>query len=239
MNAAASTTALRSDHAARFETSCVLFDLDGTLIDTAPDLGYAANQVRIEVGLDPLPLEDYRTSASGGARGLLKVALGITPESAGYSVLKDRFLVHYRDHLTHESRLFPGVAELLRSLDKAGIPWGIVTNKVASLAAPLVGALKLSERSACLISGDSTPNPKPAPDPLLLACQKIGVAPGDCVYVGDDERDIVAGRAARMATIAAEWGYLGVGAEVKAWGADVIVTSPVEIVELIRLRRAA
>jgi phosphoglycolate phosphatase len=239
MNAAASTTALRPDRAARFETACVLFDLDGTLIDTAPDLGYAANQVRIEVGLDPLPLEDYRTSASGGARGLLKVALGITPESAGYAVLKDRFLVHYRDHLTRESRLFPGVAELLRSLDKTGIRWGIVTNKVASLAVPLVGALKLSERSACLISGDSTPNPKPAPDPLLLACQKIGVAPGDCVYVGDDERDIVAGRAAKMATIAAEWGYLGVDADVKAWGADVIVTSPVEIVELIRLRRAA
>ncbi len=239
MNAANPTPTLRRNLAAKFDTACVLFDLDGTLVDTAPDLGYAANQVRIEVGLDPLPLEDYRTSASGGARGLLKVALDIDPDSHGYGALKDRFLVHYRDHLAHDSRLFPGVPELLRSLDNASIRWGIVTNKVSALTLPLVSALKLHERSACIVSGDSTPNPKPAPDPLLLACKQIGIAACSCLYIGDDERDIVAGRAASMATIAAEWGYLGVNADVNSWGADAIIASPAEIVELIKLRRAA
>jgi phosphoglycolate phosphatase len=216
-----------------------LFDLDGTLVDTAPDLGLAANRVREDLGMAPLPLDDYRPFASCGARGLLKIALGITPDQAGYDERKEQFLVHYRQNLSTGSRLFDGVDEMLRDLERAHIRWGVVTNKVGSLSGPLMGDLALTPRSACLVSGDSTPNPKPAPDPLLLACQQIGVKPEDCLYVGDDLRDIEAGRAAHMTTIAAAWGYLGQHPDPHAWQADVVIDTPAELMGLIELRRAA
>jgi N-acetyl-D-muramate 6-phosphate phosphatase len=218
---------------------CVLFDLDGTLVDTAPDLGLAANLVREELNLPPLPMCDYRPSASGGARGLLKVALGIRPEDEGYAQRKERFLVHYRANLSTGSRLFDGVPEMLDSLDRAGIRWGVVTNKVAEFSRPLIDDLGLQQRCACLVCGDSTPKPKPAPDPLLLASEQIGVLPRECVYVGDDERDILAGRAAHMRTIAAGWGYMGDKPDPREWAADVIVDSPADLVSLLELRRAA
>jgi len=217
----------------------VLFDLDGTLVDTAPDLGYAANRVREEQGLPPLPLARYRSSASGGARGMLKVALGITPEDPGYGQRKERFLHHYREHLAVDSRLFPGVAEMLAALERARLRWGIVTNKIAEFSLPLLEHLGLARRSACLISGDSAPRPKPAPDPLLLAAQRLGAAAREGLYVGDDERDILAGRAAHMRTAAAGWGYLGDRPDPRAWAADLVVQTPAELLERLELRRAA
>lgn len=220
-------------------SKCVLFDLDGTLVDTAPDLGLAANLVREEQGMEPLPPSSYRPYASCGARGLLKVALGMSMDHPEYPQRKERFLVHYRANLSRNSRLFPGVAEMLAALEHAGIRWGIVTNKVSSLSEPLVGDLGLKERSACLVSGDSTPKPKPAPEPLLLAARLVGVSPRDCLYVGDDERDILAGRAAHMRTVAAAWGYMGDKPDPRSWSADVIVETPPELVQLLELRRAA
>ncbi len=217
----------------------VLFDLDGTLVDTAPDLGLAANLVREDCGMEPLPLDDYRAFASCGARGMLKIALDITPEEPGYDERKERFLVHYRQNLSTGSRMFDGIDDMLRGLEQANIRWGVITNKVSSLSHPLMDDLALTARSACLVSGDSTPNPKPAPDPLLLACQQIGVRPQDCIYVGDDLRDIEAGRAANMTTVAAAWGYLGQHPDPYAWQADVVVDTPAELSSLIEMRRAA
>jgi len=223
----------------KISPKCVLFDLDGTLVDTAPDLGLAANLVREELGLAPLPLSDYRTSASGGARGLLKVALGMHPDHPDYAQRKERFLVHYRAHLSHSSCLFPGIAEMLDGLEHAGIRWGVVTNKMSTLSQPLMRDLGLARRSACLISGDSTPKPKPAPEPLLLAGKLLGVPPRECLYVGDDERDILAGRAAHMMTAAAGWGYLGDKPDPRSWLPDVIFESPGELSQLLELRCAA
>jgi N-acetyl-D-muramate 6-phosphate phosphatase len=220
-------------------SKCVLFDLDGTLVDTAPDLGLAANLVRQEQGMEPLSAASYRPYASCGARGLLKVALDMNMDHPDYAQRKERFLVHYRANLSRNSCLFPGVAEMLAALENAGIRWGIVTNKISSLSEPLVSDLGLKQRSACLVSGDSTPKPKPAPEPLLLAAKLVGVSPRDCLYVGDDERDILAGRAAHMRTVAAGWGYMGDKPDPRSWSADVIVDTPTELVQLLELRRAA
>lgn len=217
----------------------MLFDLDGTLVDTAPDLALAANLVREEQGMTPLPLSDYRASASGGARGLLKVALGMNTDHPDYPQRKERFLVHYRANLSNQSCLFPGVADMLDALDQAGIRWGVVTNKVSSLSQPLMRDLGLTPRSACLVSGDSTPKPKPAPEPLLLAGKLLGISARDCLYVGDDERDILAGRAAHMRTAAAGWGYMGDKPDPRSWLPDVICETPAEVAQLLELRRAA
>ena len=218
---------------------CVLFDLDGTLVDTAPDLGLAANLVREEQGMQPLPLSTYRPVASCGARGLLKVALGMSMDHPDYPQRKERFLVHYRANLSTGSRLFPGMDEVLRMLERADIPWGVVTNKISELSEPLMRDLGLTPRSACLVSGDSTPKPKPAPEPLLLACKLVGMTPADCLYVGDDERDILAGRAAHMRTAAAGWGYMGDKPDPHSWAPDVILDTPQQLGHLLELRRAA
>jgi len=158
------------------DVDCVLFDLDGTLVDTAPDLGDAANQVRIELGLPPLPDAGYRPVASAGARGLLKVALDMAPDHPEYPVRRDALLAHYRANLTRRSRLFPGMNAFLVSLELAGKPWGVVTNKPAFLTDPLMAQLKLDTRAACCVSGDQVPQPKPAPDSLLLALRQVGSA---------------------------------------------------------------
>ena len=216
-----------------------MFDLDGTLVDTAPDLSLAANLVRQDLGLEPLPLANYRHAASGGARGLLKVALDITPDAANYAARKERFLFHYRTHLSNGSRLFDGIPEMLKVLESTQVRWGVVTNKIAEFSRPLMADLGLSARSACLVCGDCTPNPKPAPDPLLLAAQLAGVAPRDCIYVGDDERDILAGQAAHMFSVAAGWGYMGEKPDPTTWGADLVVDTPAQLVQMLELRRAA
>jgi N-acetyl-D-muramate 6-phosphate phosphatase len=200
----------------------MLFDLDGTLVDTAPDLGHAANHLRTLEGLPPLPLADYQPVASAGARGLIDRALGLTPEADRYPALRDIFLEHYRAHLADHSRLFPGMDALLCTLESAGQPWGVVTNKPSWLTRPLMAALELDSRAAVCVSADEVAAAKPAPDALLRACELLRLAPQDCVYVGDDLRDIQAGRAAGLYTVAAGWGYIGTGGPPESWQADHI-----------------
>lgn len=206
-----------------------LFDLDGTLVDTAPDLGHAANFVRGSLGLAPLPLADYRPVASAGARGLLGKALGIAADHVDFPKHRDAFLEYYRANLSHESRLFPEMDEALREMERQGVLWGVVTNKPSWLTRPLMAELGLDSRSAVTISADEVAKPKPAPDSIHKACEILGLAAADCVYVGDDRRDIDAGRAAGMRTIAADWGYLGEGGPIQGWGADAILRTPGEL----------
>lgn len=209
-----------------------LFDLDGTLVDTAPDLGHAANFVRQECGLPPLPLAVYRPAASCGARGLLGIALDMTPEHPDFGPRRDSFLAHYRQHLAQSSRPFPGIAEALVAMELKGLAWGVVTNKPGWLTQPLLDALDLTRRAACVISGDSTPRPKPAPDSLLLACTQLGLTPDECLYVGDDLRDIEAARAAGMRSVAAGWGYIG-GTPIADWQADFLTPQVADLQALI------
>jgi 2-phosphoglycolate phosphatase len=208
---------------------CMLFDLDGTLVDTAPDLGSAANHVRAMLALPPLPLEVYRPVASAGARGLLRAALGIAPDHPDFASHRDAFLEHYREHLSRSSRLFDGMDEVLEAMEARAIRWGVVTNKPSWLTRPLLEELGLARRAACAVSADEVARPKPAPDGLLKACELLNLAPADCLYVGDDLRDIDAGRAAGMRTIAADWGYLGEGGPIEAWNADAIARTPREL----------
>ncbi len=218
----------------RLPIKAVLFDLDGTLVDTAPDLAYAANLVRGELGLEPLPEADYRPAASAGARGLLKVALNLTPEHADFARYRERFLAGYRAHLSRSSRLFTGMPAVLAQIHHIGAVWGVVTNKPAWLTGPLMDQLSLSAASAVTVSGDEVAKAKPAPDALLHACTLIDVEPRHCVYVGDDLRDIVAGRAAGMRTLAADWGYLGEGGPIDRWGADAVIRTPEDLEQWLR-----
>lgn len=210
----------------------VVFDLDGTLVDTAPDLGYAANRVRAEAGLAPLPVADYRPVASAGARGLLKVAFGIGPDHATFATLRESLLAHYRQHLARESRPFDGVDGVLAAFEQHGIAWGVVTNKPQWLTDPLMEALGLARRSAVTLGAQDDIKPKPAPDGLLRACAMLKLKPADCVYVGDDRRDVEAARAAGMPVIAAAWGYVGFGEPVERWNADRILQQPDELLSL-------
>ncbi|MCX9156024.1 phosphoglycolate phosphatase [Niveibacterium sp. 24ML] len=207
-------------------TRCVLFDLDGTLADTAPDLGAALNRVLMEEGHPPLPLEATRPVTSQGVRGLLRVGLKLEPEHPEYQAHAQRVLSHYTAAICELTRLFDGMDQVLATLESSGIKWGIVTNKHTRFTEPLVSALGLTERAACVISGDTASHPKPHPAPLILACDRAGVPAAQTVYVGDDIRDIQAGRAAGMRTIAAAWGYLGEGEPIHRWGADAIVSDP-------------
>lgn len=211
----------------------VFFDLDGTLADTAPDLGGALNQMLSEAGLPPLAPEKLRPHVSGGARALLKLGFGIAPEDSDYPTKQQRFLDIYTGRLCQDTELFPGMADLLQSLEQRGIHWGIVTNKAQRFTLPLVAGLGLTQRAAAVISGDSAPKAKPAPDTLLLACRHAGVAPERCLYVGDDLRDVQAGQAANMGTVIAAWGYLGNGLPIEQWGGDHIVHHPSEIITLL------
>ena len=216
----------------RIRATTWLFDLDGTLVDTAPDLGHAANHVRGECGLPPLPLIDYRPAASAGARGLLGIGLGMKPDHPDFPQRRDSFLAHYRAGLAKNSRPFPGILELLLAIELQGARWGVVTNKPGWLTQPLMTELNLASRAACIISGDSTPNPKPAPDPILLACTQLGVKPRDCVYVGDDLRDIEAARAARMRSVGVGWGYTG-SAPIAQWNADYLAPTVADLVGML------
>lgn len=200
----------------------VLFDLDGTLADTAPDLVAAVNKVRTDRGLAPGPYETLRLQASHGARGLIGSAFGVAPDDAAFPALRDAFLANYEAALCVHSRLFDGIPALLATLEARGIPWGIVTNKAARLTNPLVKLLDLNTRAACVVSGDTTPHSKPHPAPLLFAAERIGIAPAHIVYVGDDLRDIQAGKAAGMSTIAAAYGYCGDAVAPTQWQADVV-----------------
>ncbi|HEY0845964.1 MAG TPA: HAD-IA family hydrolase [Noviherbaspirillum sp.] len=210
----------------------VLFDLDGTLADTAPDLAAAMNRVRASRGLEPTPYETLRPVASAGARGLIGAAFGLGPDDEGYDDLRVAFLDTYEAAIAKHSTLFEGIAELLRALQASNMHWGIVTNKAARFTDLLVPQIGL-HLAGCVISGDTTPHPKPHPAPLLEAARRLGLAPRECWYVGDDLRDIQAGHAAGMTTIAAAWGYCG-HAEPVTWEADAMAATPLDVLELIK-----
>lgn len=213
----------------------VLFDLDGTLVDSAPDLAAAGNEMRSIRGLPPLPYAAFRPMVGSGARGIVGVALQVTPTDPSFEALRTEFLDRYERRLTEQTHVFPEMANALETLMVAGIPWGIVTNKAARLATPLVRALGLEPKASVLVCGDTAARAKPFPDPLLEAARRMGVAPGECIYVGDDHRDVEAGRAAGMGTVIAAWGYLGLGEPIEAWGADHIVDSPRDLLKLLAI----
>ena len=186
----------------KFENvQAVLFDLDGTLIDSAPDLGAAVDKMRVARGMTSLPLAHYRPMAGAGARGMIGLAFGWTPEHPDYEQLKEEFFVNYESCMTERTFAFEGVAQLIDSLVQLKMPWGVVTNKSKRFTDPLTKAMPLFASAAVVISGDTTPHAKPHPAPLLEAAKRMGIDPAACVYVGDDERDIVAGHAAQMLSL--------------------------------------
>ena len=210
----------------------ILFDLDGTLADTAPDLAAAVNLLRTVRGLAPTPYDILRPTASAGARGMIGASFGLTPHDEGYDELRQGFFDNYQAAMMVHSSLFDGIPELLDGINAAGLAWGIVTNKPARFTDPLLPLIGL-DKTACAISGDTTPHPKPHAAPLLEAAKRLGLPPEQCWYAGDDLRDIQAGQAAGMLTIACQWGYCG-AIEPVTWGADHLVATPQDLLELIR-----
>jgi phosphoglycolate phosphatase len=213
--------------------AAVLFDLDGTLIDSAPDLGAAADQMRLARGLPSLPFELYRPMAGAGARGMLGVAFGVSPLDAGYDALRDEFFVNYAACMTQRTAAFEGVPELIEQIGLRQVHWGVVTNKASRFTDPLTRSMPLFASARAIVSGDTTPYAKPHPEPLLEAARRMRVTPEQCLYVGDDERDVVAGQAAGMKTVAANYGYLGNRAEVGTWGAHAQINSPLDLLHLL------
>jgi phosphoglycolate phosphatase len=213
----------------------VLFDLDGTLIDSAPDLAGAANDLRAAHALSPLPLERLRPMVGAGARGMVGVAFGLAPGEPGYDELREAFLDRYAQRLLELTQVFDAMEPVLQQLTAAGLPCGIVTNKAMRFAEPVVRGLGLQERAAVLIAGDTTPHAKPHPAPLLEAERRLGLAPQHCAYVGDDVRDMQAGRSAGMAALAAGWGYLGQGEPIDAWGAERVLGRPADLLNWLEL----
>jgi N-acetyl-D-muramate 6-phosphate phosphatase len=213
----------------------VLFDLDGTLVDSAPDLAAAADVLRMRAGLHSLPLEAYRAHAGAGARGMLRVAFDMDPGHANYERLRQAFFVEYEKCLTERTQVFSGVASLIERLQGFGLAWGVVTNKAERFSLPLTASLSLFGSAGAIVSGDTTPHAKPHPAPLLEAARRMDMAPEQCLYVGDDLRDIQAGQAAGMRTVAARYGYLGPDADVTAWNADVQIDSPTDLLNYLEL----
>lgn len=213
----------------------VLFDLDGTFADTAPDLGEALNHVRSLRGLAPLPLATIRPQASHGSRGLLKLGLNMEPDSDSYDEMREAFLQHYEAHICDRTRLFPGMAALIEELEERDLPWGIVTNKPHRYTVPLMEKLGYAARAACLVSGDTCAEAKPHPAPLLHAAALIGVEPVRCLYLGDDLRDMQAANAARMIGIIAAYGYIEPGANTGAWQAAGSVQTPFALLRYLAL----
>ena len=209
----------------------VLFDLDGTLADTAPDLAAAVNYLRTMRGLEPTPYDVLRPTASAGARGMIGAAFGLAPGDDGYEELRLAWFERYQSAMSTHTTLFDGVAELLAGITAAGMSWGIVTNKPARFTDPLVPQIALAH-AGCVVSGDTTGFAKPHPAPLLEGARRLGIAPEQCWYVGDDLRDIEAGRAAGMVTVACAWGYCG-AIEPSSWGADYLLDTPAQLLELL------
>ncbi len=207
----------------------ILFDLDGTLADTAPDLAYALNRTLEHAGRAPLSFDVIRPVVSHGGTALLQLAFGTELPQDEFDRLRDFFLDIYRSNITRGTRLFPGMAELLADIEARGLNWGVVTNKPAWLTDPLMAGLNLSERAVTIVSGDTLPERKPHPAPMLLACREAGSAAGECLYLGDAERDIAAGRNAGMATLIALYGYIGADDHPAGWGADGVVNNPQEL----------
>ena len=211
----------------------VFFDLDGTLADTAPDLVAATNKLLLARNLDPKPYEFLRPYASAGARGLLEGAFGISTDHPDFITLRDEFFSNYEKALLVESALFEDIDYLLDQMDQAKLPWGIVTNKSQRFTNPLVELMGLHERSASTVSGDTTPYSKPHPEPILHAAKLANIDPTKSLYVGDDIRDVIAGKAAGMKTVAAAYGYCGCKEPPEAWGADYLINTPLELVKII------
>ena len=211
----------------------VLFDLDGTLVDTAPDLGHALNRMRDARGLPPLPLAATRPVTSLGARGMLNAGFGIGPGHPDYGAMREEFLRLYEADICRDTRLFSGVPELLDALEARGLSWGIVTNKSERLARLLLGILGIASRASCIVGGDSTPHFKPHPDPLFAACKALREDGGACIYVGDDLRDIEAGHAAGMKAAAVKWGYLN-GGKPETWNAEWLIDQPEDLLQYLR-----
>ena len=209
----------------------VLFDLDGTLIDTAPDMARTVNEMRRRRGLEAVPLEQVRPFVSHGARGMITSAFRITTADPQFQAMREEFLQIYADNICVDSQLFPGMETLLRHLEERDVAWGVVTNKFERLARPLLDALQLSDRASIIVGGDTCPRPKPYPDPLLHAAAELSVVPARTLYVGDDKRDVDAARAAGMRVVVAGYGYLGDGDPPVLWGADAILDSPGAVLE--------
>ncbi len=213
----------------------ILFDLDGTLIDSAPDLGAAVDEMRVARGLPSLPLESYRHMAGAGARGMLGIAFDMKPDHPEFNEYKEEFFRIYENRLTQLTSAFDGVAHMLQVLQQRGLPWGIVTNKSSRFTDPLVRQMALLSPAAVVISGDTTPHAKPHPEPLFEAARRLRMDPTQCWYVGDDERDIVSGKAAGMQTLAATYGYLGASAEWQLWGAHDAIHQPQGLLKKLEL----
>ncbi len=213
----------------------VLFDLDGTLIDSAPDLGAAADKMRTDRGLPSLPLERYRPMAGAGARGMLGEAFGMAPDHPDFPTMREEFFVNYESCMTKRTSIFEGVPELISQILRSHLAWGVVTNKATRFTDPLTRTIPLFATAGVVVSGDTTPHAKPHPAPLFEAASRLGLEPGHCIYVGDDERDIVAGLAAGMGTVAATYGYLGAKTNPAEWGAHAAIKSPAELLQLLVL----
>ena len=211
----------------------VLFDLDGTLVDTAPDLGHALKLQRTRHGLAPLADEIIRPQASHGARGLLGLGFGLHPEDARFPAMREEFLELYAANICRHSRPFPGIPELLAALEQRGLAWGVVTNKPARFTEPLMSVLDLAERATCIVSGATCPQPKPHPAPMLAAAELCGAQPAQCLYLGDAERDIQAATAAAMPALVAAWGYLDAADQPQTWGAHAEIHQPLETLDYL------
>ena len=213
----------------------VLFDLDGTLLDSAPDLGFAANRLRIARGMTELPLSQYRPFVGTGARGMLRIALNVTPLASDFEDLKEEFFIAYEQCMGQHSQLFDGVPYLLKALHLHSVPWGIVTNKSERFALPIIRTTPAFEGVGTIVCGDTTAHAKPHPMPLLEAAQRLNIKPQDCMYVGDDERDMQAAHAAGMQSIAAAYGYLGAEGNVQTWNPHAVINAPAEVLQLLGL----
>ncbi len=216
----------------------IFFDLDGTLADTAPDLVAATNKLLVARKLTPKPYEFLRPYASAGARGLLEGAFGISPDHEDFVALRDEFFSNYEKALLVDSKLFDGIEHLLDQMDAAKVPWGIITNKSERFTNPLTDLMGLRQRAISTVSGDTTPHSKPHPEPILHAARSTNIDPTKSIYVGDDIRDVIAGKAAGMRTVAAAYGYCGCKEPPEAWGADYIVNHPSDLLEIIFPNRA-
>ena len=211
----------------------VLWDLDGTLVDTAPDLVAVINTLLATRGLPPVPFAVARNEVSNGALGLIRLGLGPQGSAKETEVIRQEFLETYTQQICIRSQVFKGLEDILSTLDKQGTGWGIVTNKPHAMTEPLLKALGLMNRPGCVVSGDRLPQRKPHPAPLMLGAEELGVPPERCVYVGDAPRDIDAGRAAGMATIAASYGYIRANDDPHSWGASVVIRRPIELLEAL------
>jgi phosphoglycolate phosphatase len=213
----------------------VLFDLDGTLVDSSLDLGGAVDEMRIKRGLDAMGAEHYREVCGAGARGLLKLAFDMGPDHADYESMKHEFFDQYQAMLTRQTHFFQGIPDLIEALMARGLLWGVVTNKMERFSLPLTKSYPLFSCSKVVVSGDTTPHAKPHPEPLFEAARRIGLNPEECWYVGDDHRDMLAAKSAGMVGVAALYGYIGGGEHFETWGADFHIKSPIELLNLLQL----